>query len=459
MQRRRSSSRTNYQYFEPPYAGPAWPTVIEPIYYEYIPALQEHNTHGKDDEFTLEDLKSLLNTTGESVIDTLWEKLVVNAPVAPRLSTEFSSPPISPNEAPQNPPEPIWKDFAPKKSSRGFLSTLFEVLSGRAGAKIRVAEREFEYAKAEWNRNRVSRELAMDAHLRAVKRYEAESGEYKRQRTLIERTLANATVRHTVFKQRLHLAVAADKEALTSLVQHANEGSVAGIEALAQQIPRTIPMTLALPDVQATFDQSNGILLYTISLPNLENANLCVELKTKFRKATDKEVRTAQEFLLHALSLRIIHEVFATSEMSKVQMVGLNMKLEFINRHNGRWMNEIIGSLAVTRSEFASLNIAEVNPKLCFRSLKGVAAPSFQDLSAVRPVLIFDRDDKRIVEGREVVDKLEAETNLAAMDWEDFEHVVRELFSKMFSARNEFCRGPRNPRQPGLRRRRDRSRP
>ncbi len=118
-------------------------------------------------------------------------------------------------------------------------------------------------------------------------------------------------------------------------------------------------------------------------------------------------------------------------------MVGINMRLRYTDRRHGKRMDEIVGSLAVTRHEFSNINIAEVDPKMCFRSLSGVAAPSFADVSAVRPVLTFDRNDKRIVESREVADKLEAETNLAAMDWEDFEHVVRELFSRMFSARSQ----------------------
>ena len=99
-------------------------------------------------------------------------------------------------------------------------------------------------------------------------------------------------------------------------------------------------------------------------------------------------------------------------------------------------MDEIIGSLAATRDEFVNINITEVDPKLCFRSLKGVAAPSFQDLAPVRPILNFDQNDKRIVEGRDIADTLGVDTNLAAMDWEDFEHIVRELFAKMFSARS-----------------------
>ncbi|MEP9390412.1 restriction endonuclease [Mesorhizobium sp. KR9-304] len=231
-----------------------------------------------------------------------------------------------------------------------------------------------------------------------------------------------------------------ERAALDPLAKGVEPTSKQGIEALAALLYRAIPMPLALGrEIEVRFDPTEGVLLYTLSLPDLEKVPFAVELATKIRPASEKEVRAAQELLVHSIPLRLIHEVFTTPGLKSVNFVGVNVRLSFINRSNGRQMNQIVGSLAATREEFGNINIAEVDPKLCFRSLKGVASPSFQDLSAVRPVLVFDTDDKRIVKGREVVDKLDSKTNLAAMNWEDFEHIVRELFSKMFSARNALA--------------------
>lgn len=48
----------------------------------------------------------------------------------------------------------------------------------------------------------------------------------------------------------------------------------------------------------------------------------------------------------------------------------------------------------------------------------------------------LNRCDSRFVTSRDVLDKLEDGTNLAEMDWEEFEHLVRELFVKIFSGEN-----------------------
>jgi restriction system protein len=78
----------------------------------------------------------------------------------------------------------------------------------------------------------------------------------------------------------------------------------------------------------------------------------------------------------------------------------------------------------------ASLNLARLDPVACFRSLKGVAGARMSELVPVKPLLSFDRNDRRLVASREV--STSSDTNLAAMDWQDFEHLVRELFEKEF---------------------------
>jgi restriction system protein len=53
--------------------------------------------------------------------------------------------------------------------------------------------------------------------------------------------------------------------------------------------------------------------------------------------------------------------------------------------------------------------------------------------SPVRPVLTMNREDPRFVTAYDVAEGLNDKTNLAAMDWLDFENLIRELFEKEFS--------------------------
>jgi restriction system protein len=79
------------------------------------------------------------------------------------------------------------------------------------------------------------------------------------------------------------------------------------------------------------------------------------------------------------------------------------------------------------------LDLAHVSPKECIRGLKGITAGPLVMLAPVKPIMELNRDDDRFVESKEVLESIRPQDNLAAMEWEDFEHLVRELFEKEFA--------------------------
>ncbi|OPY99129.1 hypothetical protein A5906_25650 [Bradyrhizobium sacchari] len=77
----------------------------------------------------------------------------------------------------------------------------------------------------------------------------------------------------------------------------------------------------------------------------------------------------------------------------------------------------------------------QIDPKTCFRHFKGISTPSVEDIAAVRPIFILNKDDKRVVGNRDVDSEMDVEANIAAMPWEDFEHLVRQLFEWEFGGK------------------------
>ncbi|HXC99664.1 MAG TPA: restriction endonuclease, partial [Verrucomicrobiae bacterium] len=86
-----------------------------------------------------------------------------------------------------------------------------------------------------------------------------------------------------------------------------------------------------------------------------------------------------------------------------------------------------------SKKEFLEINLAMVDPKACFKKLKGIGSSKLHSLTAVAPILQLNREDKRFIASREVENQLNEGFNLAAMDWEDFEQLVREVFEKEFT--------------------------
>lgn len=104
-----------------------------------------------------------------------------------------------------------------------------------------------------------------------------------------------------------------------------------------------------------------------------------------------------------------------------------------INKATGTEETKIILSVVANKDEFLSYDLSLVDPKATFKHMKGIATVNFVDLVPIPPVIHLDRSDKRFIGNKDIVGALDNSVNLAAMHWEDFEHLVREVFEKEFT--------------------------
>jgi restriction system protein len=79
------------------------------------------------------------------------------------------------------------------------------------------------------------------------------------------------------------------------------------------------------------------------------------------------------------------------------------------------------------------INLALVDPKICFKNLKGIGSSKLHSLTPIAPIININKEDRRFISSYDVAEKLDDSYNLAVMDWEDFEHLIRELFEKEFA--------------------------
>ena len=106
-----------------------------------------------------------------------------------------------------------------------------------------------------------------------------------------------------------------------------------------------------------------------------------------------------------------------------------------INKATGLYNKACILSVVCDKSEFIKINLSEVDPKECFKSLKGISANKISNQTPVKPIITIANDDKRFVSSQEI--GIDSSTNLASMHWEDFEHLIREIFEKEFRKRKK----------------------
>jgi restriction system protein len=157
------------------------------------------------------------------------------------------------------------------------------------------------------------------------------------------------------------------------------------------------------------------------------------ELKESFISERDKKANF--ESVAYQVCLRTVHELFEADVAGNIDAILFNGFVEFVDPATGQQKRSCLMSLLVDRETFCAIDLARVDPKACFKSLKGVSAASLASLAPIAPVMDLDTEDRRFIEAREIGAALDQGTNLAAISWEDFEHLVREVFEKEFASR------------------------
>jgi restriction system protein len=193
-------------------------------------------------------------------------------------------------------------------------------------------------------------------------------------------------------------------------------------------------------EFELEYSPNNKSLIVDYRLPSLYQIPSIKEYKFIKTKKEIKEIPLSQseinklfDNIIYQICLRTIHELIEADSVNALDMITLNGFVKFINKANGKEENSCIISLQVSKDEFLSINLSRVEPKDCFKGLKGIGSSKLHGLSAIKPILDMNRSDSRIAESYSVVGDLNESVNLAMMDWEDFENLVRELFAKEFT--------------------------
>ncbi|MBR5177073.1 MAG: restriction endonuclease [Bacteroidales bacterium] len=206
---------------------------------------------------------------------------------------------------------------------------------------------------------------------------------------------------------------------------------------------------------QATVQCENEIALIEYELPSRDDLSWVKEYKYVQRDNTIKETMLPEatiikmyENLIYSICLRSIYELCVSKRADEIKSVVFNGFVSAINKANGLKERRCILSLQVAKEKFMQVDLTNVDPKICFKALKGVSAARLIDISPVQPVLTFNKNDRRFIQGKDV--QMNSGTNLASMDWEDFEHLVRELFEMEFASNGGEVRVTQASRDGGV---------
>lgn len=274
-----------------------------------------------------------------------------------------------------------------------------------------------------------------------IKDYEEESALYQKRKSELEDELAELDAKLDGLQKR--------EDAIKAKL----------IEGDAETIEDYAGMLLEFSEYPFSWNREiavaveGGTIVIDYGLPTIKELPPLAQIKIvrgkeKAVALTDRELDAKYESVLYQIILRSVHEIFSDKYLVPINYVVINGLLEILDKSKGLKSIKCIMSLAVPRARFEEINFAAVDPKECFRGLKGISARSLSSLTPVKPIKVLNKEDSRFVDAEEV--EVDESTNLAAMDWEDFEQLVRELFEKEFAVNGGECKVTRASRDGGI---------
>ena len=206
-------------------------------------------------------------------------------------------------------------------------------------------------------------------------------------------------------------------------------------------------------------DETNRALIVDVELPNLQSLSLVKTVVSASRKtnpeaqdifslveavgstsqktnlkAPNKKEAAEALGVLHPLAiLRVACELARMDTLGKLELIAVNGWVSYRSKTTGQPESAYVASLVGDPKDLRAISLPDVDPISAFRHFRGQSAFVIDDVVPMMPQLVLDRDDPRFVAGRDVIDGLQNMTNLATMDWQDFEHLIRELFQRLYT--------------------------
>jgi restriction system protein len=345
---------------------------------------------------------------------------------APVPSTEISPPPgWSPWRIDFPEPSlhlPLWRKSL--RGLNGFVLAAYQPERERLSAAITRRADLLRIAEA---RNGTVAKLAHDA-------LAAYAAVRQRHREAFQRASEEWRKAASEFETAAHAEQRIAKELIADTKQGGERGLLRRIEvALASSpLPGFFPR-----EGETRFNSESGIVIHDHRFPDPGAVEWVkfVELKSGLTKrpANLHEKKVARTRLFPSMCIRLASEIARLDEEGIVKAIVINGWADYTDRSSGHTKRAYCASLFATKEQVLGLNLAAIDPVAAFAALKGIAAQSLE-LTPIAPIVKFDKDDPRFIDPKEVLSKLSKGENLATMDWEDFEHLCRELFERAFAA-------------------------
>lgn len=306
--------------------------------------------------------------------------------------------------------KPTFQKSKPKRGdvyrSLGFLKAVF---------KKYAAKKDLEYAQklkeltAEWKKEKLSYEKSLNQWVKENEVFEEEKKEFNKK---IDKKIEKQKIGEKVIIEEYFRNILTESEYPSSFSKKFDLG----------------------------YNEEEKMLVVEYTLPEYETIPK-YQREDYIRKTGERKKvplsESARERLynniLYSIPLRTLHEIFVNDKYENVESAVFNGWVDTLDKAKGKRKIICILTVHAKKEDFLDIALEKVEPKACFKGLKGVGSSKLSSLAPVAPILKLDKEDRRFIKAEEVLNDVDISMNIAAMDWEDFEHLVREVFEQEFA--------------------------
>lgn len=192
-------------------------------------------------------------------------------------------------------------------------------------------------------------------------------------------------------------------------------------------------------EVESEYLSDTKILVIDFSFPTMEDLPKLkkvtyIKSREELSETYFSEAQITKKYddIVYKIVLLVLNEIFKNSN-GKIDSVVLNGKVHTTDLTTGKEIEPFILSVKVDNEDFKELKLGTLDPKAWFKSAKGIAAAKISTVVPVTPILKLNKDDSRFIDSKNILYNIDEELNLAEMDWQDFENLIREIFEQEFN--------------------------
>ena len=141
--------------------------------------------------------------------------------------------------------------------------------------------------------------------------------------------------------------------------------------------------------------------------------------------------KTLYSSLVAQVTLRTLHELFTADRLGYIDIIVLNGYVVSVDKGTGHPMRTCLVTVRTSRDTFMHLNLSQVDPPTCLKTLNASVSKSPTELAPVRPVMELNMVDLRFIEETDVLSSLDQRPNLMDLTPSEFELLITNLFQKM----------------------------